>query len=31
MAAIIEAIAASSKSIINGIDTPTRVNTEQLK
>lgn len=31
MAAIIEAIAASSKSIINGVDTPTRVKTEDLK
>ncbi len=31
MAAIIEAIAASSKSIINGMDTPTRVKTEDLK
>jgi hypothetical protein len=31
MAAIIEAIAASSRSIISGVDTPTRVKTEDLK
>ncbi|HJW16289.1 MAG TPA: M20/M25/M40 family metallo-hydrolase, partial [Flavisolibacter sp.] len=31
MAAIIESIAASSKSIISGVDTPTRVKTEDLK
>jgi hypothetical protein len=31
MAAIIEAIATSSRSIVSGIDTPTRVNTEELK
>jgi hypothetical protein len=31
MAAIIEAIAVSSRSIISGVDTPTRVKTEDLK
>jgi hypothetical protein len=31
MAAIIEAIAASSRSIISGVDTPTRLKTEDLK
>jgi len=31
MAAIIKAIAVSASSIINGVDTPSRVDTKQLK
>jgi Zn-dependent M28 family amino/carboxypeptidase len=31
MAAVIEAIATSSRSIISGIDTPSRVKTEELR